>query len=385
MGTQAQWLRQFRQDYKSASRRNPSRGEWIDLDARALKFAKQGQCPGQVARFMAGGQKAGKNPHRRSGARPHLSMVEDYVLKRKDGSGYVGLGDKIVKSLDDAQAFSGASLRDTGWGWEQWCIPVSISRHNPPKDWHQRKLHLYRRGLAGASPADIGFAAGQVSAERAAREFYASGGVDRNPGGADPFGHPEYTRGYSAGYVDAMAMDNFQLSGRGKDPFAIGYRDGYVAGYKDKLAGRDMPRARAHGREGDLRQLAELEARQAAGETLTGYAADRLDDLKMKYGADFERRRGARRNPLMMVVENPNDEERRQWIDNDEGLYDWYRSSRLSMREFIKLNRAGIDEVIGKVTGGQKPAHYMKYGPQGPRYNPRRNFMPGISRRSPLP
>ena len=31
-----------------------------------------------------------------------------------------------------------------------------------------------------------------------------------------------------------------------------------------------------------------------------------------------------------------NDTEREQWIDNDEGLYDWWKSSRMSKREFIK-------------------------------------------------
>ena len=41
-----------------------------------------------------------------------------------------------------------------------------------------------------------------------------------------------------------------------------------------------------------------------------------------------------------------NDEERRQWIENDEGLYNWQRRSRLSMREFIRQNRTEIDAAI---------------------------------------
>ena len=57
-----------------------------------------------------------------------------------------------------------------------------------------------------------------------------------------------------------------------------------------------------------------------------------------------------------------NDEERRQWIENDEGLYLWKRSSRLPMRQFIRENRAEIDELIHNVVSGRKPAHYLAYG-----------------------
>lgn len=57
-----------------------------------------------------------------------------------------------------------------------------------------------------------------------------------------------------------------------------------------------------------------------------------------------------------------NNTEREQWIDNDEGLYDWWKSSRLSKREFIRQNRAEINAAIEQVTGGDKPAHYLKYG-----------------------
>lgn len=57
-----------------------------------------------------------------------------------------------------------------------------------------------------------------------------------------------------------------------------------------------------------------------------------------------------------------NDEDRRQWIENDEGLYKWYKSSHVSIREFIRLNRNEIDEVIINVRDGEKPAHYLVYG-----------------------
>lgn len=57
-----------------------------------------------------------------------------------------------------------------------------------------------------------------------------------------------------------------------------------------------------------------------------------------------------------------NDEERRQWIENDEGLYNWQRSSRLSMTRFIRENRKEIDEAIDNVLENRKPAHYLAYG-----------------------
>lgn len=46
-----------------------------------------------------------------------------------------------------------------------------------------------------------------------------------------------------------------------------------------------------------------------------------------------------------------NDNDREEWIDNDEGLYSWYRSSRKSMREFIRNNRTDIDAHIKAVLG----------------------------------
>lgn len=57
-----------------------------------------------------------------------------------------------------------------------------------------------------------------------------------------------------------------------------------------------------------------------------------------------------------------NDKERAQWIDNDEGLYNLWRSSGESKASFIRGNRDGIDEAIRNVTTGRKPAHYLAYG-----------------------
>lgn len=57
-----------------------------------------------------------------------------------------------------------------------------------------------------------------------------------------------------------------------------------------------------------------------------------------------------------------NDTDRAQWIDNDEGLYNWWRSSRLSKKAFINANRAAITEAVENVTSNRKPAHYLAYG-----------------------
>lgn len=56
-----------------------------------------------------------------------------------------------------------------------------------------------------------------------------------------------------------------------------------------------------------------------------------------------------------------NDQEREQWVLNDEGLYSMKLSSRQSMRVFIRENRAFIDELINNVTNGKKKAHYLVY------------------------
>ncbi len=58
-----------------------------------------------------------------------------------------------------------------------------------------------------------------------------------------------------------------------------------------------------------------------------------------------------------------NNEDRRQWILNDEGLYNWHRSTRLPMAQFIRENREELDRCILNVLDGTKPAHYLAYGP----------------------
>lgn len=57
-----------------------------------------------------------------------------------------------------------------------------------------------------------------------------------------------------------------------------------------------------------------------------------------------------------------NDSDRADWLDNDEGLYSWWKGSRMSKRDFIRANRAEIDSAINRVRDGSKPAHFLAYG-----------------------
>lgn len=54
-----------------------------------------------------------------------------------------------------------------------------------------------------------------------------------------------------------------------------------------------------------------------------------------------------------------------QWIDNDEGLYNWCnswkRENRSTRRAFIRENRAELEACINRVLTGNKPAHYLAY------------------------
>lgn len=52
------------------------------------------------------------------------------------------------------------------------------------------------------------------------------------------------------------------------------------------------------------------------------------------------------------------------WIDNDEGLYNWFKSSRLPRNKFITENKKELTSCIENVINGKKPAHYLAY----PRY-----------------
>ena len=41
-----------------------------------------------------------------------------------------------------------------------------------------------------------------------------------------------------------------------------------------------------------------------------------------------------------------NDNDREQWVQNDEGLCRWWRGSGLSLRKFIRENREELTEFI---------------------------------------
>lgn len=56
-----------------------------------------------------------------------------------------------------------------------------------------------------------------------------------------------------------------------------------------------------------------------------------------------------------------NDREREQWVMTDEGLYNWWKSSRLSMREFIRENRAELTAAINKALEPPKPKAWHEY------------------------
>jgi hypothetical protein len=62
-----------------------------------------------------------------------------------------------------------------------------------------------------------------------------------------------------------------------------------------------------------------------------------------------------------------NDDEREAWVWNDEGLYALYQAwcrhtGRESMRAYVRLNRALIDDAIAPVLAGEKRAHHLIYG-----------------------
>lgn len=57
-----------------------------------------------------------------------------------------------------------------------------------------------------------------------------------------------------------------------------------------------------------------------------------------------------------------NDNDRWDWVNNDEGLYDLYRYSGLNKKAFLKENRGLIDEIIIGCRNGKIQHHALKYG-----------------------
>lgn len=54
-----------------------------------------------------------------------------------------------------------------------------------------------------------------------------------------------------------------------------------------------------------------------------------------------------------------------QWVNNDEGLYNWYRQwakyNKGGLRKFVKEHRQELERMITAVMTGRKPAHYLAY------------------------
>ena len=50
------------------------------------------------------------------------------------------------------------------------------------------------------------------------------------------------------------------------------------------------------------------------------------------------------------------------WVNNDEGLYDLWQASGLSLQRFIDRNYGLIVSVAEAVKSGEKRQHYLKYG-----------------------
>lgn len=44
-----------------------------------------------------------------------------------------------------------------------------------------------------------------------------------------------------------------------------------------------------------------------------------------------------------------NDEERTQWVENDEGLYSWWKSTGKGITTFVRENREELDKHIRTV------------------------------------
>ncbi len=62
-----------------------------------------------------------------------------------------------------------------------------------------------------------------------------------------------------------------------------------------------------------------------------------------------------------------NDEDREEWVLNDEGLYEAYlawrrKTGRRSALSFAKEHRELIDETANNIIDGRNRQHYLKYG-----------------------
>lgn len=82
------------------------------------------------------------------------------------------------------------------------------------------------------------------------------------------------------------------------------------------------------------------------------YASDKADAVATM--ADMQKRLDTGLSGLS-AARDLNDNDREQWVNNDQGLYNWWKGSRMSIREFVRSNRAELTEAINKVRN--KPPH----------------------------
>lgn len=57
-----------------------------------------------------------------------------------------------------------------------------------------------------------------------------------------------------------------------------------------------------------------------------------------------------------------NDEDRRLWVINDEGLYTLQMESGKKIMPWVRDNRTLVDEVAENVRTGKRRQHYLVYG-----------------------
>lgn len=57
-----------------------------------------------------------------------------------------------------------------------------------------------------------------------------------------------------------------------------------------------------------------------------------------------------------------NDDDREEFVNNDEGLYDLWQRSGKGITVWVRKNRPLIDEVIRNVRDNVRPPDYLKYG-----------------------
>jgi len=57
-----------------------------------------------------------------------------------------------------------------------------------------------------------------------------------------------------------------------------------------------------------------------------------------------------------------NDSERRDWVENDEGLYEMWKASRMPISKFVRMYRNELDNLIQPIMEGKEKPHYLIYG-----------------------